>query len=150
MSTKTTIQNLIDSNLASGSNITATEHRAVLTSVLNNLYPTPLVDTHLTTNVITAFGSNFEYELAFTKVGRLVHVVGSITNVSGLILDIQDIATITNAEFNPITTIIPVLQGHNSSGQTINIQVETGQLVLASTFGVATVFFINQSYPVIN
>lgn len=148
MANKTTIQNLIDTNLASGSDITAIEHRAVLTSVLDNLYPTPLVDTHLTTNVITSVNANLEYQLTFTKVGRLVNVNGFIVNVSVSILDIEDIATISNAEYNPFDTF--VLQGHNSSGQTLNIQVESGQIVLASTFGVGTTFFINQSYPVLN
>lgn len=148
MANKTTITNLINSNLADSSTILASEHRAVEIALLDAIYPTPLVDTHLTTNVVTAVGSNFEYELTFTKVGRLVQVNGFIVNVSGSILDIEDIATISNTEYNPFDTF--VLQGHNSSGQTLNIQVETGQIVLTSTFGVGATFFINQSYPVIN
>lgn len=148
MSTKTTIQNLIDTNLASGSNITATEHRAVLTSILNNLYPTPLIDTHLTTNVLTASGANFEYQLTFTKVGRLVHVVGFLTNVSGSILDIEDIATISNTEYRPFASFL--ITGQNESGTTLLIEVGTDFLAINSTLGVGETYFINQSYPVIN
>jgi len=146
MATKTSITSTINGFITAI--VTVSKVRSAFDTLLNNVYPTPLVDTEATTNVITAVGTNYEYQLTFTKVGRLVNVNGFISNVSGSILDIEDIATISNTEYNPFDTF--VLQGHNSSGQTLNIQVESGQLVLASTFGVATTFFINQSYPVIN
>lgn len=146
MATKTSLISAVNAQITAV--IDDIKHRQSMLELINEIYPTPIVDTHLTTNAITVVGSNFEYELTFTKIGRLVHINGFISNVSGSILNIEDIATITNTEFNPFDTF--VLQGHNSSGQTLNIQVETGQIVLASTFGVGTTFFINQSYPVIN
>jgi hypothetical protein len=49
MSTKAQIQNEIDVKLASGSAITAVEHRDVANMVLNELFPS-------TTNVVLATG----------------------------------------------------------------------------------------------
>lgn len=126
--------------------VTVAKLRSAFDTLLNNVYPTPLVDTHLTTNVITAFGSNYEYELTFTKIGRLVHVNGYITNVSGLILDIEDIATISNTEFRPFASFL--LLGQNENNQNLLIEVGTDFLAINSTFGVGQTFFINQSYPV--
>ena len=100
MSTKTTIQNLIDTNLASGSDITAIEHRAVLTSVLNNLYPTTQIETN-ETGVITTSNANFSYTLNFTKIGRLVYVTGVANNRSGVILSGVDVFAFNDTEFMP-------------------------------------------------
>ena len=101
MSTKTTIQNLIDTNIASGSDITAIEHRAVLTSILNNLYPTTQIETNAT-DVITTSNANFSYTLNFTKVGRLVHVTGKANNISGVILGGGvDVFAFNDTEFKP-------------------------------------------------
>ena len=148
MATKTTIQNLIDTNLSSGSNITATEHRAVEIALLDAIYPTPLVDTHLTTNVLTSILSGVEYQLTFTKVGRMVHVNGFITNTSRSIFSLEMFANITNSEYKPFNGF--VIQGHNAFGNTLNIQIESGMMSINSAFGASTSFFINQSYPVIN
>lgn len=146
MATKTSITSTINGFITAI--VTVTKVRSAFDTLLNNVYPTPLVDTEATTNVITAIDTNFEYQLTFTKVGRLVHLHGFITNVSGSILDGVDIANITNAEFNSFSST--TIQGHNASGQTLDIEIVDGTLFLASTFGVATTFFINQSYPVIN
>jgi hypothetical protein len=148
MANKTTITNLINSNLADSSTILASEHRAVEIALLDAIYPTPLVDTHLTTNVLTSILPAVEYQLTFTKVGRMVHVNGFIENTSGSILSLETFANITNVEFNPFSDF--VIQGHNAFGNTLNIQIESGMMSINSTFGASTSFFINQSYPVIN
>lgn len=146
MATKTSITSTINGFITAI--VTVTKVRSAFDTLLNNVYPTPLVDTHLTTNVITSVNANFEYQLTFTKVGRLVHVVGFLTNVSGSILDIEDIATISNTEYRPFASFS--ITGHNANGQTLLIEVFDDYLAINSTFGVGTTFFINQSYPVIN
>ena len=148
MATKTTIENLINSNLASGSNITASEHRAVLNIILNELYPTPISDTQATTNVVTKIGTNFKYQLQFTKTGRNIHVCGSITNISGSILDyVDDILEVTNTEFKPYTNY--TLIGSNSNGN-VALSFNSDALTLVSSIGVGETIFINQIYQSLN
>ena len=148
MATKTTIENLINSNLASGSNITASEHRAVLNIILNELYPTPISDTQATTNVVTKISNNFTYNLQFSKVGRNIHVCGSITNISGSILSsVEEILEVTNAEFEPYTTYDFI--GSNSNGNVI-LSFNSDALTLVSSIGVGETIIINQTYQSLN
>ena len=148
MATKTTIENLINSNLASGSNITASEHRAVLNIILNELYPTPISDTQATTNVVTKISNNFTYNLQFSKVGRNIHVCGSITNISGSILSsVEEILEVTNAEFEPYTTYDFI--GSNSNGNVI-LSFNSDALTLITSMGVGETIIINQTYQSLN
>ena len=148
MATKTTIENLINSNLASGSNITASEHRAVLNINLNELYPTPISDTQATTNVVTKIGTKFTYNLQFSKVGRNIHVCGSITNVSGSILNsVEEILEVTNSEFEPYTTY--GFLGSNLNGN-VSLSFSSDALVLVSSMGVGETITINQTYQSLN
>ena len=150
MATKTTIENLINSNLASGSNITASEHRAVLNIILNELYPTPISDTQLTTNVVTKIGTNFTYNLQFSKVGRNIHVCGIITKVSGSSIlgdDLEEILEITNSEFEPYTTY--TLIGSNSNGN-VALSFNSNALTLTTSMGVGERIIINQTYQSLN
>lgn len=90
MSTKTNIQNLINTNLADSSSITASEHRAVENSLLNELYPTPVYETQATTNTITAKNAtinNLNYDISIVKQGRLVTISGILWNNTGSIID---------------------------------------------------------------
>ena len=149
MATKTTIENLINSNLASGSNITASEHRAVLNVILNELYPTPISDTQATTNVVTKIGTNyFTYNLQFSKVGRNIHICGIITNVSGSILDsVEEILEVTNSEFEPYTDY--TLIGSTLNGN-VQLSFNSDALTLVSSMGVGETIFINQTYQSLN
>ena len=149
MATKTTIENLINSNLASGSNITASEHRAVLNIILNELYPTPISDTQATTNVVTKISTNFTYNLQFTKTGRNIHICGSITNISGSILgdDLEEILEVTNTEFEPYTNY--TLIGSNSNGN-IHLSFNSDALILVTSMGVGETIYINQTYQSLN
>jgi hypothetical protein len=86
MSTKTTIQNLIDTNLADSSSITAAEHRAVENALLNELYPSNIYETRVS-NTITSENTNSSfltnsYEINIVKQGRLVTISGKLINES--------------------------------------------------------------------
>ena len=79
MATKAEITALVNANLASGSSITAAEHRAVLTganSILEGVYSDVVTDTHILENVTTANG-NFAYNIAISKVGRHITISGN-------------------------------------------------------------------------
>jgi hypothetical protein len=65
--TKTEIQSLIDTNLASGTNITAIEHRAVETAILNFIEDsTPLLKGTLTIGNVPAITSSYNVTFATT------------------------------------------------------------------------------------
>ena len=148
MATKTTIENLINSNLASGSNITASEHRAVLNIILNELYPTPISDTQATTNVVTKISTNFTYNLQFTKTGRNIHICGSITNISGSILSsVEDILEVSNTEFEPYTTYYFICSNQNGN---VMLSFSSDALTLVSSIGVGETIIINQTYQSLN
>lgn len=101
MSTKAEIEANIDAKLASGSGITATEHRAVLkddlVSILNECYPDIVNDTHVTQNVFLPDAAGVEYDLKIVKQGRLVFLSGTITNNTGGprtgLIEITDVAS---------------------------------------------------------
>jgi len=101
MSTKTEISTYQNTNLADASNITAVEHREVLNteqhSILEQIYPDVIIDTHLTTNVLTLVpGVSCEYRLEITKQGRTVLISGWVLSQQG---GLSSFATVTNSEF---------------------------------------------------
>ena len=109
MATKATIETLINTNLATGSLITATEHRAVEQALLDALYPTPIYETHTTTNTITAKNptlSGLHYNISIIKQGRLVTITGILWNNTGSQVTNTDyFFEIINSEYFPDTTI---------------------------------------------
>lgn len=123
MSTKTTIQTLINTNLADSSNITAFEHRAVENALLNELYPTVINETHATTNTVTAKNTNLttnEYSVSICKQGRVVTINGTIINNSNNIIGTNSnhwFFEIINSEYFPLTTqsnVIVIGSNYNS------------------------------------
>ena len=101
MATKTTIQNLIDTNLASGSDITATEHRDVLTQILNENFPNYVTDTDTSETYTTKSGNNILYHITIIKQGNVAHIRLVITNAISSIISNQNIFFWKNSEFRP-------------------------------------------------
>jgi len=97
MSTKSTIQTLINTNLASASSISAVEHRAVVDSLLNELFPA-------TTNYTLATG-DFQYNLNFTKSGNFCLVQGFFKNGSAFSINGENLFTIPNSLYYPKVTV---------------------------------------------
>ena len=82
MATKTTIENLINSNLASGSNITASEHRDVLNIILNELYSDVILQDTTLTEILSPLTSDINYKILISKNGNNVNINGFISNDS--------------------------------------------------------------------
>lgn len=102
MATKATIETLINTNLATNSLITATEHRAVEQSLLDAFYPTVVNVTQADTTIFTAnpaFAGTFLYELNVVKTGRLVTVTGHFVKKSLDNTTLREYFTITNPEY---------------------------------------------------
>lgn len=111
MATKAEIQNLINTNLSSGSGIEATDHRAVLNQVLNNLYGIKKYDenslTNTTNTVVTFKEVDLAYKLFITKTGTRVNIDGFIFNQKGVIIPANTVFfTLSNPEYLMDTLII--------------------------------------------
>ena len=111
MATKAEIQNLINTNLASGSNIEAVDHRAVLNEVLDNLYGIKKFDenslTATTNNVVTSEEVDLAYKIFITKTGTRVNIDGFIFNQKGTIIPSNTVFfTLSDPEYLMDTTII--------------------------------------------
>ena len=146
MATKTNLISAINAQLTAI--ITQAKVRLASSLIVDELYPTPISDTQATTNVVTKIGTNFKYQLQFTKTGRNIHVCGSITNISGSILDyVEDILEVTNTEFEPYTNY--TLIGSNSNGN-VALSFNSDALTLVSSIGVGETIFINQIYQSLN
>lgn len=146
MATKTSITSTINGFITAI--VTVAKVRNAFDTLLNNVYPTPISDTELTTNVVTKISTNFIYDLQFSKVGRNIHIYGSITNVSGSILDeIEDILEVTSTEFEPYTTYN--LIGFNLNGN-VQLSFNSEALKLVSSIGVGETIIINQTYQALN
>ena len=122
--------------------------REVSNILLDTMYPTPVSDTQLTTNVVTKIGTKFTYNLQFSKVGRNIHICGNITNVSGSILNsVEEILEVTNSEFEPYTTYNFI--GSNSNGN-VGLSFNSDALILGSSMGIGETITINQTYQSLN
>ena len=112
MSTKTTIQNLIDTNLASGSDITAIEHRAVLTSVLNELYSDVILQDTTLTEILSPLTSDINYKILISKNGNNVNINGYIRNEGSAIDGGFELFDIVDTEYRqrvPLDSLAVVL-----------------------------------------
>ena len=146
MATKTSITSAINGFITAI--VTVTKVRSAFDTLLNNVYPTPISDTQLTTNVVTKIGTKFTYNLQFSKVGRNIHIYGVITNISGSILNsVEDILKITNSEFEPYTNY--TLIGISSNGN-VQLSFNSDALTLIASMEVGETIIINQTYQSLN
>ena len=146
MATKTNLISAINAQLTAI--ITQAKVRLASLQLVNEIYPTPISDTQATTNVVTKISTNFTYKLQFTKTGRNIHVCGSITNVSGSILNsLEDILEVTNSEFEPYTNY--TLMGSNSNGN-INLSFNSEALTLVGSMADRETIIVNQTYQALN
>ena len=122
--------------------------REVSNVLVNEIYPTPISDTQLTTNIVTKIGTKFTYNLQFSKVGRNIHVYGFIKNISGSILNsVEEILEVTNSEFEPYTTYSFICSNLNRN---VGLSFNSDALTLVSSIGVGETIIINQTYQSLN
>ena len=146
MATKTNLISAINTQLTAI--ITQAKVRFASLQLVNEIYPTPISDTQATTNVVTKIGTEFTYNLQFSKVGRNIHIYGSITNISGSILSsVEEILEVTNAEFEPYTTYDFI--GSNLNGN-VMLSFNSDALTLVSSMKVGETIIINQTYQSLN
>ena len=143
MATKTNLISAINTQLTAI--ITQAKVRLASLQLVNEIYPTPISDTQLTTNVVTKIGTKFNYNLQFTKTGRNIHVYGFIKNVSGSILSsVEDILEVTNSEFEPYTNYTLI------GSSNVRLSFNSDALTLVTSIGVGETIIINQTYQSLN
>lgn len=149
MATRAEIQTLIDTDLASASDITATEHRNVLAndadSILNNIYMTPVNDTH-SSSTITTSNANFNYDVEITKIGRQVHIVGTVSANASLAAGATMFA-ISDAEYQTTYQAYGKVIGAGTTG---GLQISSNNLNLLQSIFELEVIFIDIVYEVTN
>ena len=146
MATKTNLISAINTQLTAI--ITQAKVRLASLQLVNEIYPTPISDTQATTNVATKIGVNFNYNLQFTKTGRNIHVYGTITNVSGVLLNsVEEILEVTNSEFLPYTNYSFICSNTNGN---VHLSFHSNALTLVSSLGIGKTIFINQTYQSLN
>lgn len=140
MATKTNLISAINTQLTAI--ITQAKVRLASLQLVNEVYPTTQVETQ-STDVITTASADFDYNLNFTKIGRLVHVTGTITNVSGSILGFgANVFEFKATEFYPNTTLTQVVNA-NDLNLTINA---SGEFQSISPIGVGQIVYLNFNY----
>ncbi len=136
MSTKADLSTLIDTDLASGQPIIATQHRNVLkddvSSVLENIYANEITDTEITQNqfTLTTVGSATFTFLLF-KQGAKITLTGTITS---LVSALRNVGTFNSGVFESSSNIIYHGMGIKPS-TTDNIS-----LSITNSTGVTTLF----------
>lgn len=140
MATKTNLISAINTQLTAI--ITQAKVRLASLQLVNEVYPTTQTETEAT-DVITTASADFDYNLNFTKIGRLVHVTGTITNVSGSILGFgANVFEFKATEFYPNTTLTQVVNA-NDLNLTINA---SGEFQSISPIGVGQIVYLNFNY----
>ena len=129
--------------------VTVAKTRSAFATLLDNVYPTPIVDTHLTTNILTRINSNFTYNLTFTKIGRIVHVNGTITSISGSSTSVEYIASITTSEFLPYSGYSFACTISISNSQCV-FNISNDGISLVSSLGAGESVYFNASYPTLD
>ena len=164
MATKAEIQNLINTNLSSGSGIEATDHRAVLNEVLDNLYGIVTTDNSnpsspSKTGIVSQANSNQNFGLDITKNGNRVNISGSIRNDTGSILSANStFLTINQSEYLMQTSsgdsaIYSVgCKGFDLSGANddITITLSSNVLVIKNPMPIGSIYKFSITYNTAN
>jgi len=153
MSIKSAILTLINTKLSSGSAISASEHREVEVSLLDNLYPIEVNETHATTNVITErnlVNTNLQYDVKIYKQGRTVFINGFIKNNSAFAVN-DYFLTIVGTEYLPaLVTYSGNKYIANSNLPSTSLSLNTTNNRLNAVVPANTTVIFSISYPTLN
>lgn len=149
MSIKSVLQTLINTKLASGTDITATELREVEDALLLNSYGTIINEKDTTvTKVITSASliPGIEYDVDFVKQGRFVFMTGFIRNDTNF-LEFNDFLEIVSSEYLPAPN--PGNQ-YNSNNIENTILLDPSDNKLYGTVPASTTVYFSLMYNTLN
>jgi len=130
MANKTTITNLINTNLADSSTILASEHREVEIALLNELFPTEYRELHEQgipdeLEITTPELSNLFYDISFVKRGNTVYINGYVRNKTGAIFS-GKVLNIDTTEYNTKTN----RQYYASCSNGTNLEIQNSSIYI--------------------
>lgn len=143
MATKTNLISAINGFLTAI--ITQTKVRSAALETVNELYPTLITETNLTTNVFTINSTPVAYVFKISKQGNRVNMSGFIHNTTGSILGEFIVANITNAEYNSAGTFYDT----NEDGSRLFVN-DLNELKMQGLLGNGSKFFFNITYTTID
>lgn len=142
MATKANLITAINTQLTAI--ITQAKVRLASALVVDEIYPTKIVDNETTTTVLTNDVVGLEYIITVWKQGNNVNVSGVITNNTTGILSNIDLISITNAEYQPDATNLNPFRFY---GANILFQVtSTNKIKIIDSLGVGNSVSFNFNY----
>lgn len=146
MAIKTTLATKISTDLASASNITASELRGVENDLLLNAYGDVVNDTQATTNILTADNATEKlYNLNIVKQGRYVHLQGTFTKDSVGIIELETWCSITDSEYLPDDFYY--FWGYSANDTPVRFTINpSGDIILITPLGASEVVFVSTIY----
>lgn len=129
--------------------ITQAKVRSALSTLLDNLYPTVVIDTQATTTIFTKTDTDFNYDIKTAKVGRLVNICGSFENVSGVTKSDQSIMSITNTEYRTDALVLNhYILAVSDSGLIVKLSLTGSNIDLVGVAPTGVKFYFNGNYTV--
>jgi len=127
--------------------ITQAKVRSALSTLLDNFYPTVVIDTQATTTIFTKADTDFTYDIKTSKVGRNVNICGSLKNVTGSVVSDQKLADITSTEYQTDPLILNhYIPAFSVGGQMIFLSLTGTDLDIVGTVPDDTDFYFNGTY----
>jgi hypothetical protein len=121
--------------------ITQAKHRSSMSTVVDEIYPNNVTDTHLTETYTTKSGTNITYSISIVKSGNIAHVKGTITNVTGLFLTPQNIFLWKSNEFRPKSAVNELLFTARNSTDSVRLFLSNNVLAVNTVMGLGTFNF---------
>ena len=151
MATKAEIQAAIQAQLTGNAGLTThAQHEEFLhtepDSFLEAIYPVPVNDTDASNTITTPNSSFFDYDIEITKIGRQVHIVGTVTANAGFNAGIT-VFSISNPEYQ---TAYKAFGTAITSGDVYGIQLIGNNLNLLKSVYQLEILFIDITYEVTN
>ena len=155
MATKAEITTHINTDLASGTLIPASNHRGVLhtdaDSLLENFYGLKTTDTNASTNVFTidaGVSADIIYSVITTKQGGVVNVRGSFRNISGsFISQGTTLFLITNSEYlQQSGTSVTDVGFSNFTNEIVQVNMNSSSFVVLNEVGIDEVILFDLTY----
>jgi len=133
--------------------VTIVKVKNALLEFINELWKASLIDTEVTTNVLTNGATSVEYILEFNKVGNKVFVIGEFYNGGGAIIAANEVlATVTNTEYLPKTgsgyrlVALPEVQSSSNPVRILMFNGTTGEIKCNGFLTVGTIYTIDGFY----
>jgi hypothetical protein len=106
--TKTEITTALNSFISAIGKITKARHTSANALILDELYNNEVKDSQNDETYTSKSGSIFNYNIKIIKVGKIAHISGVITNVSGVSQPAQNVFSFKENQYKPKIAFNPI------------------------------------------